>query len=68
MHIILNVIVYKIGNTDLKAFEDFLENKKYFFGEKFCVIDAIIFSVVTQFVYYDRGQFNDYLIGKSFKI
>ena len=59
------MIVYKIGTTDLKAFEDFLGNKKCFFGEKFCVIDAIIFSVVTQFVYYDRGQLNDYLLSKN---
>ena len=55
--------VYKIGKEDLSAFEDFIGNKKYLFGDMPCNEDAVLFAFTSQLVYLDKGPFNKYLKG-----
>lgn len=53
--------VYDMGKKDLKAMEDFLDNKKYFFGDKITMLDIQIFQIIAQLPFFDRGEFNSYL-------
>ncbi len=55
--------VYKIGQEDLSALENFIGSKKYLFGERACVEDAILFAYVSQVVYFDKGPFKTFLKG-----
>jgi hypothetical protein len=56
--------VFDIGKTDLKAFESFLEGKKFLMGEKICNEDASIFSLMTTLINHDRTSLNKYVMGK----
>ena len=56
--------VYKIGQEDLSALENFIGSKKYLFGGNACVEDAILFAFVSQVVYFDKGPFNTFLKGR----
>ena len=53
----------QIAKADLKSLEDFVLNKKFLFGENPCVEDAIVFSLICQFVYVDKGELNKYVTG-----
>jgi glutathione S-transferase len=55
--------VYRIGQEDLSALENFIGSKKYLFGERACVEDAILFAFVSQVVYFDKGPFKTFLKG-----
>lgn len=57
--------VYKIGQSDLKALEDFLEQRQYFFGEEISMLDIEVFAFTTQVLFYDKGEFNLFLKGKQ---
>jgi glutathione S-transferase len=48
----------------MRALENFLGNKKYFFGDRLSKIDTIIFAFMAQLIYYDQGQLNNYLTTK----
>ncbi|CAF0848520.1 unnamed protein product [Brachionus calyciflorus] len=53
--------VLHIGKQDLQALEDFLDGKKYLFGDAICNEDIVLFSFITQLVYYDKGKLNQFL-------
>ena len=48
--------------ADLKAFEDFLGNKKYLMGERICNEDASMFGGLAQVINHDRGPFNNFVM------
>jgi hypothetical protein len=54
--------VYEIGLIDLKAFEDFLGDKKYLMGDKICNEDASMFGGLAQVINHDRGPFNTFVM------
>ena len=66
MFIFFLFLVHEIGIADLKAFEDFLGNKKYLMGDRICNEDASIFGGIAQVVNHDRGPFNKYIMGMDF--
>ena len=55
----------EIGKSDLNSVENFLGTKAYFFGDKPCLGDAVIFALTTQVYYNDHGPLNRYLNGKN---
>ena len=57
----------EIGKSDLNAVENFLGSKKYLFGDKPCLEDAVIFSLTAQVFYNDYGPLNEYFKGKDIK-
>ncbi|RNA17306.1 failed axon connections -like protein [Brachionus plicatilis] len=54
--------VYHIGQQDLQALEDFLNGKKYLFGDNICNEDVVLFCFVAQLVYYDNGPLRQFLV------
>lgn len=58
---LIHVKVYEIGKADLRAFETFLGNKKYLFGEQPCVEDATLFSFTCMIIHLDKGPFNQFI-------
>ena len=58
--------VYQIGKDDLKAFETFLEGKKFLMGNKPCNEDASLFGMLCQVMFNDKSILNQYLKSKLF--
>jgi hypothetical protein len=56
--------VVQIGKDDLKALNDYIDNKKYFMGDQATDIDACIFGMICQFIYHDKGPLNIYIKSK----
>ena len=64
-YLISSYQVLEIGKSDLNAVENYIGSKKYLFGDKPCLEDAVIFSIMTQVYYNDNDPFNGYLKGKN---
>ncbi len=48
--------MHTICRRDLKAISDFLGSKKFLFGDKPCVTDAVLFAFTNCFVTLPRGS------------
>ena len=60
--------VIKTLETDLKALNTLLGDRKYFFNnDKPCDADFAVFGIVTQFVYVHKGLIDKFMKGFSFK-
>ena len=53
--------VYQIGMADISALENFLGSKTFLFGDKPCNEDAVVFSMISQFICVDNGPFNEFI-------
>ena len=55
--------MYKIGQSELEALEDYLEQRQFFFGEAISMLDVEVFAFTTQVLFYDKREFNQFLNG-----